>query len=295
MIVYIALTSTIVKIVNTINPKIETPNDEDKFIPPDNSRKPYINANAKFDIFLEDESMLDKQPVIVEKNTTYPQIDNIEYEELVIDDVNVLNVNFDDLCLISIDSIVSLHINLCDIAIMIEVEIVTIYNIIPIFLFEYIDRPTVLIINPELGLLQNVNIRDASFSLILPFSSNEIVTRAPMGNPHKNPRITAHEADFDIFKNFSIGCPIMSLIISPKPLFTISSDITIKGKREGITVFTQSNKPDLIYSIAISAFFINNMRVNKNKDINIISFVVYFEVYLYRFDKSINYYPPAYY
>ena len=67
------------------------------------------------------------------------------------------------------------------------VESVMSQSMTPNFLLEYSDIPTTFIKKVGLGLLQRQSIRSASFGVMYPLSSNDVVSFAPIGNPHNAP------------------------------------------------------------------------------------------------------------
>ena len=73
---------------------------------------------------------------------------------------------------------------------------------------------------------------------------------APMGKPQTAPRIKAQAEPSLTPKSALKGFESGFTIFSPSPLVIIISDITIKGKSEGMTVLAHSFRPFFIYSIA---------------------------------------------
>lgn len=106
--------------------------------------------------------------------------------------------------------------------------------------------------NAEPGLLQKVNALSASFFSISPLSIIDDMVLAPMGKPQMIPKIKAQAPPSPTPNSHFTGFESSFPTFAPSPLFTISSEITIKGKREGMTVLAHSFKPFFIYSIAIS-------------------------------------------
>lgn len=134
-------------------------------------------------------------------------------------------------------------------------EIKTEANIaLPILLSANRETPTVLERNAEPGMFENVRTRSNSDLDTSPRSYSETAVFAPTGKPQKTPRIKAQDAAPDIPNRKRMGTAKTLPISLPIPLATSNSDIAIKGKSEGITVFAQSDRPSVIYFIATSGF-----------------------------------------
>ena len=77
---------------------------------------------------------------------------------------------------------------------------------------------------------------------------------APIGKPQSIPSNTAEQPSPERRKILHSGLQRREINARPTPPDTISSDNTIKGKSDGMTVFAQSRRPRFIYSIAMLVF-----------------------------------------
>jgi hypothetical protein len=104
----------------------------------------------------------------------------------------------------------------------------------------------------ELGLQVKVNRCWHSEREITPLSYRATAVLAPTGNPHIDPRNNADAPAPDMPNILRIIRENNRPRASPAPLDTSSSDITMKGNREGITVLAQRVSPRPMYSTAAS-------------------------------------------
>ena len=76
----------------------------------------------------------------------------------------------------------------------------------------------------------------------------------PTGNPQSDPSTTAVQPAPDSPNRYRIGRENRRPSASPTPLRTISSEMTMKGNRDGMTVQAHSDSPRPMYSMATSGF-----------------------------------------
>ena len=136
-------------------------------------------------------------------------------------------------------------------------------NIIPSFLLEYRDTPTIFIKKEGLGLLQRQSTRSASFLQILPLLSNVIVIFAPTGKPHSIPTTIGYKDKPDMPKIILHGFCIALLNKLPKLPEIINSEMMKKGNNDGMIVLVQRSMLDLTESK--TTFELEMKIINNNK------------------------------
>ena len=104
----------------------------------------------------------------------------------------------------------------------------------------------------ELGLQVKVRRCWHSEREMTPLSYKATAVRAPTGNPHMEPKNRADAPAPDMPNTHRMNREKSRPKASPAPLDTSSSEITMKGKREGITVLAQRDSPRPMYSTAAS-------------------------------------------
>lgn len=155
--------------------------------------------------------------------------------------------------------------NLKHIPTMIADSNVITYMAIPIFREPKRDMPIALITKAELGLLQKQRMRETSFSSSLPCSQSDTAVRAPTGNPHRVPRIKADAAcSLRAKSGRKTGDRSLPRYLEA-PRDIISSEMTIKGKSDGITVLAQIYRAFFTESIAASEYFITKINASTEK------------------------------
>ena len=127
------------------------------------------------------------------------------------------------------------------------------YNSIPNLAFCQRAVPTVLTRNADEGMVEHANIRSHSERETVPFSYPKMAHLTPTGKPQTSPNTTAQHPAGESPKRFFNGRAMGEINHSPAPLFTKSSESTIKGKSDGTIARAQSESPSRILLMATSA------------------------------------------